>query len=134
MNPKSVNDLDPKLKETYERVMGTSFAPASPNPAPVQTYPVQTTVAEQNPVSNFSPMPPSPQQPSIEPAPEMPPLQVPQIPNPFQEVQAPPATVLVNGATITKKKSILKPLLLIVGGIIFFVAYGVIWAKVFGLF
>jgi len=135
MNPKSINDLDPKLKETYERVMGTSFSPAdpAPTPTPVQERPIQTTVTEQPPLGNaFEPVPPMPQQPPIGPAPEMlPPLQG---PNPFQEVQAPPAMVLVNGATVTKKKNILKPVLLIVGGVVFFIAYGVIWAKVFGLF
>jgi hypothetical protein len=136
MNPKTINDLDPKLKETYERVMGTSFSPAdpAPTPTPAPERPMQTTVVEQPPMNNnFEQMTPVPQ-PPMNSAPEMPPLQMPQAPNPFQEVPMPPSTVMVNGATTTKKKNILKPLLLIVGGIIFFVAYGVVWAKIFGLF
>lgn len=50
MNPKNLSHLDPKLKEAYERVMGTSVpAPAqasstplaSPSPTPAVSTPVQ---------------------------------------------------------------------------------------------
>jgi hypothetical protein len=140
MNPKTINDLDPKLKETYERVMGTSFSPAdpAPTPTPAPERPMQTTVVEQPLMNNnlepIAPMAPMPQPPPMNPVQEMPAMQMSQVPSPFQEAPPPPASVLVNGATTTKKKSILKPLLLAVGGIIFFVAYGVVWAKIFGLF
>jgi hypothetical protein len=141
MNPKTVNDLDPKLKETYERVMGTSFSPsANPIPAPVMQRPIQTTVveqpvAEQSPQAVVQPLPPLPQQPAANPMQEMVPSpQMTKMPTTFQATAMPPANVLIKNATTTKKKNFLKPVLFTVGGIIFFIVYGVVWAKVFGLF
>ncbi len=136
MNPKMPSDLDPKLKETYERVMGTSFAPATPSPQP---RPVQTTVVQEpQPIAAAQPMavaPPSlPPIDVANPAPEMVPSpQTPKSGDPFKGFEPPPATVIMKETT-TKKKSLLMPILLMVGGLIFFIAYGVIWAKVFGLF
>jgi len=50
MEPKKITDLDPKLKEAYERVMGTSFAqppqqsqPIAPQPQPSPAIPMQQT-------------------------------------------------------------------------------------------
>ncbi|MBI2031936.1 MAG: hypothetical protein HYT08_04960 [Candidatus Levybacteria bacterium] len=41
MNPKNLTQLDPKLKEAYERVMGTSVPPPAPaaTPAPIHQEP-----------------------------------------------------------------------------------------------
>jgi hypothetical protein len=135
MNPKAPANLDPKLKETYERVMGTSFAPATP--AQPQPRPVQTTVV-QEPESPTMPQPTMPMQlPPLDvanPTPEM--VQSPQMPttgDPFKPAEVPPANVIMK-ETASKKKSFLMPALLMIGGLIFFVAYAVIWAKVFGLF
>jgi hypothetical protein len=135
MNPKAPANLDPKLKETYERVMGTSFAPTA---APTQPRPVQTTVV-QEPESATLPQPAIPAQllpiDVANPAgPEM--VQSPQMPttgDPFKTAEVPPANVMMKGTT-AKKKNFLMPVLLMVGGLIFFIAYAVIWAKVFGLF
>ena len=138
MNPKVPANLDPKLKETYERVMGTSFAPATPSTPPAQPRPIQTTVVQEPedpiaaaPVMQEAPLPPIN---VADPSSEM--VQSPQMPktdNHFQETVPPPTTVLMQGAT-PKKKNFLIPVLLGVGGLIFFVAYAVIWAKVFGMF
>jgi len=136
MNPKTPANLDPKLKETYERVMGTSFTPATP--PPTQTHPIQTTVVQESqPQIAAQPVMPTPLPPInvANPAQEM--VQSPQMPrigDPFTETAPPPATVIMRSATTTKKKNMLMPILLMIGGLIFFVAYGVIWAKVFGLF
>jgi hypothetical protein len=132
MNPKGPADLDPKLKETYERVMGTSFTPATPL---AQTRPVQTTVV-QDPQSPVTTQPPQPINAATS-APEM--VSSPQMPKmgeSFKGSEESPANVLINGSTAIKtpKKSSLTPVLFIIGGLIFFVAYAVIWAKVFGLF
>lgn len=147
MNPKTVNDLDPKLKETYERIMGTSFPAAS----------TQTTNQPQNqtPVVNTPPAPdPVAQQPvQTDPPPMMQPTPVTSDPmqasqifragDPFQAPSAPPADLIAKANMSAgvvapepqqKKKSKAMPILLGLGGIIFFIAYGVIWAKVFGLF
>jgi len=122
MNPKTVNDLDPKLKETYERVMGTSLTPAGSS-IPTQSPPIKATVAA-------SPIP----GPSVKPAPVM--VASPQStkPTPVPEIQIPSTGNLMKNATTTKKKKSSKVVLLIAGGIVFFVVYGVIWAKIFGLF
>jgi hypothetical protein len=134
MNPKTPANLDPKLKETYERVMGTSFASATPPPA--QPRPVQTTVVQepQPPIAAQPVTPPPPPIDVANPASEMVSSpQTPKIGDPFKETVPPPATVVMKGNN-AKKKNILLPVLLVVGGLIFFIAYGVIWAKVFGLF
>jgi hypothetical protein len=137
MNSKMPANLDPKLKETYERVMGTSFAPAASPPAPVQQHPVQTTVVQEPeaPVATVPVMPASlPPIDVANSAPEM--VQSPQMPktgDPFKEAVSPPTTVIMQGVT-PKKKNFLMPVLLGIGGLIFFVAYAVIWAKVFGMF
>ena len=63
MNPKSINDLDPKLKETYERVMGTAF---NSKPVPPER-PLQTTVVQQTETIAPQPLTPAqtvPQQPA----------------------------------------------------------------------
>ena len=138
MNSKIPANLDPKLKESYERVMGTSFAPATPSPEPTP-QPVQTTVV-QEPETPIAPQPviqvPLPPIDVANPIPEPEMVQSPQMPttgDPFKEVVSPPATVTMK-ATPKKKKKILMPVLLGVGGLIFFVAYAIIWAKVFGMF
>lgn len=145
MNPKSVNDLDPKLREVYERVMGSNFTPKSsaqaqntpqppaqpqadpqplaPNPSPEPNTPLmQTTqVFTQNP----QPLEPAPAQPEPE----------------KQETQSPPsdpASIFTQSPSSTptpqKKKLNMLPILFAVGAIVFFGAYIIIWAKVFGLF
>jgi len=139
MNPKIPDNLDPKLKETYERVMGTSLNPATPpltQPRPVQT----TVVQEPQPVATVIPQPVSPT-----PAAPPPPINAANptpIPQPLQMSKDNDAakkaallsaanTIIKGNKTTSKKINFLKPLLLIVGGFIFFVAYALIWAKIF---
>ena len=134
MNPKGVNDLDPKLRETYERVMGTSFqtaaAPVAPQ-NPTQPQPVLKTeaIAPEPPVQAAAPVAPPP--PEMIPSP-----QVYKANDPFKDIDPPPAEVFTNNAVVApkvKKKSKLKPVLFVFVGLIFFVAYALIWAVVFGL-
>lgn len=137
MNPKGTANLDPKLKETYERVMGTSFAPATPSTPPAQPRPIQTTVVQEPEApAAVQPMMQTPLPPIdvANPISEM--VQSPQMPktgDAFKETMPAPATVTMQGVT-PKKKNFLMPVLLGIGGLIFFVAYAVIWAKVFGMF
>lgn len=155
MNPKGLNNLDPKLRETYERVMGTSFAPPATPQAP-QPAPQPASEPAQNtpPVAPPVPQPVQPVQqpppaaaplPQSEPAPQDPqPAEMVQSPistpsfgasNPFQDPLPPPAEVIANNAVVPSKKgSKLIPVLFTIGGIIFFVVYAIVWAKVFGLF
>jgi uncharacterized membrane protein len=136
MNPKSINDLDPKLKETYERVMGTSFGNNASTAPKMETQSAT----------------PEPQL-TVVSAPE-------QSPEPQMQVETP--SISTNeGATVSQvfradqsktndiatvsspsfkkavstKKGINKLLpIIIIGAIVFFVVYGVIWAKLLGLF
>ena len=112
MNPKSVNDLDPKLRETYERIMGTNFTPATTK-TPTQNQPVmQTQETEDKSV----------QQPSENTSPKTP---------------EPPISLFTQNGPVSapeKKKLNVLPILIIFGGIIFFVVYIIVWAKVFKLF
>ncbi len=128
MNPKSVNDLDPKLKETYERVMGTSLS-ASPAAPPV------VPKMETQPAVEAQPQP----QPQIPAAPSV--NQDANVSQVFRADNQGPAlsetTVSSPSSdTATKKKSggIKKLPLLIIGAVLFLVVYTVIWAKVLGLF
>jgi hypothetical protein len=132
MNPKSLNDLDPKLKETYERVMGTSLTPTNSASTPTQSAPrpMQTTITQEPVTKPAEPI----QQPFVKTAPEM--VASPQTTKPtapFTGIVI-PSTNTLQSAAVTKKKKSLRPILLIAGGIVFFIAYGVVWAKVFGLF
>ena len=138
MNPKSINDLDPKLKETYERVMGTSLGT---NPTP--TAPIMTTQQTPEP------------QPVTQPTPE-------QSPKPQMQIETPPTASTNEGTTVSQvfrsdnqsktnepttisspsfkkvasTKTNIKKLLpiIVVVAIVFFIIYGVVWAKLLGLF
>ena len=151
MDPKTAN-LDPKLKEAYERIMGTAVpAPLQKanqqtqnNPAakPIESTPFQAPklqVQEVAPEPLNMPMTEPP--PLLSTQPEVPlneMVQSPQSPalntakKPFSEPLPPPADILNNDSP--KKKSKIMPIFLTLGGLIFFVLYGVIWAKVFSLF
>ncbi len=155
MDPKTAN-LDPKLKEAYERIMGTAVpAPLQKanqqtqnNPAakPIESTPLQAPklqVQEVAPEPLNMPMteppPPLSTQPEV-PLNEM--VQSPQSPalntakKPFSEPLPPPADILEPNirSSAPKKKGKFIKIFLLLGGLIFFVLYGVIWAKLFGLF
>jgi hypothetical protein len=126
MNPKNVAGLDPKLRETYERVMGTSLPQKqeAPEPSPITANP-QPQPNQQNdqaPVLQSASVPPAPQLFTQN--------------NPFQEPPTPPAEVLAKNAVVgpEKKKNHFTAIGLGLGGVIFFIIYAVLWAKVFGLF
>lgn len=167
MDPKTTN-LDPKLKEAYERIMGTAVpAPAqkSGNPAAKsaqntpspQTPKLQVQEVKSRPLNMSTvkppPPPPTPEARAEKTLPDLPILskpepssnemvQSPEFPNlnvtknSFSQPLPPPADIVGQGANINspKKKSKLKPILLTFLGLIFFVVYGVVWAKVFKLF
>lgn len=146
MNPKSVKDLDPKLKEAYERIMGSNFTPKptqaqTNNPTSNQPQPEQkplessqaTTPAQNTPIMQTTqvftqnPQPTEPVQSSNEKEEEK-----------ETKVKSDPTSLFTSSPSITpatQKKSLnMLPLLFAIGAIIFFGAYVIIWAKVFGLF
>ncbi len=147
MNPKSVKDLDPKLKEAYERIMGSNFTPKS-----TQTQATNPTNNQPQPEQKVSEPSKAPM-----PAQNTPIMQTTQVfsqnPQPTEstpptsnekeekketKIESDPTSLFTSSPSTTpatQKKSLnILPLLFAIGAIVFFGAYVVIWAKVFGLF
>lgn len=107
MNP-NVSQLDPKLKETYDRVMGFKVS---------GTQTQQPAPAGQSPLGGAQPQPLQPVQPAA-PAPE-------------------PTIVNVAPETVIKAnqpgKKGLSPVVFAVLGLIFLAAYTFLWLKVFNV-
>ena len=57
MNPKGVNNLDPKLRQAYERIMGSSTAKPTAEP-PLTVSPPQGQAPPQNTANQNPPQPP----------------------------------------------------------------------------
>jgi hypothetical protein len=133
MNPKNLNDLDPKLKETYERVMGTSLG-ATPTTAPapkMETQPVTQPVISQPQAQ--------PATPSEIPTPSA--VADSTVSQVFRadDKSAPAETTTVSSPSsksetpVKKGGNKLLPII-IIGALVFFAIYGVLWAKLLGLF
>jgi len=124
MDPQKLSQLDPKLREAYQRVMGTTIPePAVPNQAPA-TAPLQPTppVTQPQPVINpqAAPEPAIPQQPTSN----------------FVQMNSTVAAIPADQAqsgTVLKKKSGLMPVLFIIAGLIFIGIYTLFWVKIFNL-
>lgn len=116
MNP-TAPQLDPKLKETYDRVMGAQMPKATSSPT--------TASIPQPSASVQSPAPVQPQPQTAE-RPAAPPAQV------FVATPAAPTgkTVVVKNSNGKK----LSPVVLMVVGLAFFVVYTVVWLKIFAIF
>lgn len=125
MDPKNLPNLDPKLKEAYERVMGTSTTPPAVPPA---VHPADAATA---------PSTPTPPPPAVPPAPTQP---IPQTVTPI--VTPPPTTTQTShvhtttsfvAADSTKSSAKISPIILLFAGVIFFLVYAVFWLKFFNL-
>ena len=105
MDPKKLNELDPKLKAAYDRVMSTSVAA---QPA-AQTAPhVPATTIPVAPATHTTPLPAS-------------------------HAAIPPAKSIGTPVTTAEEKTKkgVSPIILVVGGIVFFALYAVLWIMVF---
>ena len=122
MNPKTPQDLDPKLKEAYDRVMGanvdTGSVPAQgsqivPPPSPAVPPLTASASINQTPLNQTvgAAFPP--------------PINVPASTYTVPNLQP---------AQPVKKKSKVSPMIFLVIGLAFFAVYAVVWAKIFGLF
>lgn len=187
MDPKQqLSTLDPKLKEAYERVMGTSAKPTTQPQNPIATTapslspsPTSVPMPNLNNSNSSGPFPtpsintvnqsvppasPQPMSPSLGPSgsiaqpPQM--LQTPQpmsspaptIINPGSPAPQPttgPVKVQFNtqigqpaqaqspksgmGLQNQKKKGSVSPVLIVVAGIVFLIAYAIFWMKVFNI-
>lgn len=108
--------LDPKLKEVYERVMGTSVSSSS-KASPVLP---QQPATPPTPVQMQQHAPPIPQQES---------------PKPQEQTPAPPVLQPQTQAqTISvKPHGHISPVVWILGGFTFVIIYALAWVKIFNL-
>ena len=135
MDPKALNNLDPKLKETYDRVMGTTTPPASTAPqtptAPA-TPPAAATPSPVN-INIQQAAPEATAQPTDAASP------VPSYTTDNLKFQAAIQTPMVGAAPMAglapqpQGPSSLLKILYIIGAIVFFVVYAYFWAKIFNL-
>lgn len=158
MDPNTAN-LDPKLKEMYDKVMSTPVSPVggpppfggTPPPAPMQPAHNAFGIADaggqpnQTPPQMPAPAAPIPSQPQ-EPMPT-PPAPMPEYPQapiqsepttqmhaaiPMPVAPKPVSAAIVGGSTKKKGGSIFS-IILALGGIIFLGVYSVFWIKFFNL-
>lgn len=116
MDPKLAQNLDPKLKETYDRIMGT---PVNIQSAPLPTHepiqqehvPIEQVVVPQPPPAEQTPSP------AVSTEPEM--VNI----NATAEVAKPAAA-----------KGKISPVIFVVLGVGFFLFYTVVWLKIFKIF
>ena len=159
MDPQKLSQLDPKLREAYQRVMGTSIptpppmpdptpAPApQPEPSTIPTPPVQppTPVPQPPPTGGPTPESSMPEPPVFEPQPAIPQpesIPTPQASNFVQmnsEVPAAPAAntpnfsapVQTQTVAIEKKSGVMIPILFGIAGLVFIAIYTLFWTKIF---
>ncbi|MCL5438992.1 MAG: hypothetical protein M1268_03310 [Patescibacteria group bacterium] len=119
MDPKNPSQLDPKLKEAYDRVMGTNISPSSPASQPSMSTP-------QSPISE--PAAPQVFTPTTSPRPQT------------VSASSQPQTTMVNSPSSSfvakpgkAKSGGFSPVLIIFGLLVFFAVYALFWVKFFGI-
>lgn len=153
MDPKQSAQLDPKLQEIYDRVMGTSVPQQPPLPAVQPTIQSQSVVPEPITVqpkaatitAATTPMPTQTAAPVLAPdplpaTPPQTPINLPQMSasaldsiNPAPAVPAKKKFTAFMGKKNMKMDFKVSPAILIVGAVAFLLIYTVIWVKVFNL-
>ncbi len=147
MDPKGTSQLDPKLKEAYERVMGTNLSssdmPPEPNPQQ-QPPPPPPSQQPQSQFGGINPPPPHSDTPpefpaeveaSIPPPVHLDTSSTQQPPPVFQSYSLENSTPQEDGQTLQKQHSkfaVSTPILVVLG-VAFFVAYALLWVMVFGI-
>lgn len=120
MDPKMPSNLDPKLKEAYERVMGTTIPKPSAPPTPTAT-----------PMPN--PIPGSSQALPAQPRPEMP-SPVPPSPQSSETmVKVSPTPTAFVAKPQKAKSGGISPTIIFLGLFVFFVVYSLFWLKFFNV-
>ena len=130
MDPQKLSQLDPKLREAYQRVMGTTLPQVQP--ASPRGEPVQAPTPSQPPVSE--PEPAIPQQPPlgannfVQMNSEV--ASAPTVAPPASPNFAAPATA---STIAVKKKSMMMPVMIGVASLVFLAIYTLFWTKLFSL-
>lgn len=138
MNPKDINNLDPKLKETYDRVMGTSLGTSpttTPAPTAMEVQPITP------PQEKAQTVPQPAEQSSLGSAQQetsTPDTNVSQV---FRADSSSKPSETTNVSSPSFKKAPIAKVggnkllpIVIVVAIVFFAVYAVVWAKLLGLF
>lgn len=138
MDPQKLSQLDPKLRDAYQRVMGTTIP--EPRAAPDPTS-VPQPQPEPEPTSAFTSEPQSaplaPQQEAIPmPQPAIPTQQASNFVQMNSEVPTPVAganfTTPVQAQTMAiKKKSGMKPILIAIVVLVLIAVYTLFWTRIF---
>lgn len=162
MDPQKASQLDPKLQEAYDRVMGVATNLAQPTTNTTPTDPA-TTIAQATPGASTSPtdspqvqvdttttpipLQPDPanmpQMPNIDPLPAQNPTDpLTTTPEPTTSTSSPAMTTVENTATVKTHAFVAKgegkgvkisPVIWVIGGVAFLLVYTVVWIKVFNL-
>lgn len=150
MDQAQLNTLDPKLREAYQRIMGTPVKP----PTPVD----MTVPPSAPPVANVTlPTPPptvatpasaqpsiNPQSTTVTPATQMPqenhhapsqPIPASGASNTFNQASADTVarTYIANEVSGAKQSIHMIQVMFVVGGLFFFIAYALFWMKLFNV-
>ena len=146
MNPKGANDLDPKLRQAYERIMGNSTAKPAAEP-PLTVSPPQGQAPPQNTANQNPPQPPQApvmQTQTVDTKPSasetLSQFQAPPQNNnsAFGTFSEPPANTFAQtdspSTSPPKKKVGIPTPVVVLGAIVFLAVYSLVWAKIFGLF
>lgn len=140
MDPtKTAPTLDPKLKETYDRIMGNAPAGQPPPPPPPMSGRLGPQSILEPPLgaSPFSKPPVEVPHPKFGPPPPPPPPPPPLHDQDVGQTVSSPTMAPVSGTNTylpQKTKGKIPTFIIILGGVAFFIIYGVVWAKVFGYF
>lgn len=137
---KKTQNLDPALKATYERVMGTNLSQPNSTTTPPQSTvpPTQTSTPPQptTPFQNPQAVPPAPTSPTPTPAPSA--SYTPPQPTVTAPPVSPAAKVVAAGSSDakvvaggSKKSGGLSPILIAITVILFFSIYTLVWLFVF---
>lgn len=137
MDPNKIGQLDPKLKEAYERVMKTTVTPpVSQSQAPMQSAQTMASSVPPAPISAPPHIPPTPDAVSAEPQPAPSPLP----PSPTITGTPAPAesksssfSAYKTGTLKAHKAGSVPKVLWIVLAIVFFIAYTLLWTRVLGV-
>ncbi|OGH17114.1 MAG: hypothetical protein A3C22_00565 [Candidatus Levybacteria bacterium RIFCSPHIGHO2_02_FULL_37_10] len=126
MDPKKPADLDPKLKEIYDRVMGTNVPQTTSSPEP------PPAISSELPISSI-------EQPIQQPtAPTPPPIDATGAITSTHPEQIKQEIVKIDSKTEENKttkqnNSQVLPVFFVIGGIIFLVFYTIFWFKYFNV-
>lgn len=126
---KQQQNLDPKLKEIYERVMGTNVASAPP--PQTQAVP-QAPAPITAPVAQAAPLPTTTPTPVVSPPPAQPAAPAPAANQTHVQQKTAKGTTTFVAQQGSSSKTVL-PILYLIGGIIFLLVYTIFWMRVFGI-